>query len=62
MFFFNDECELLDDDRYDLFTLTTQIERLHRNRGARERQPAPKERRLRQQLAVRSSPFVETGG
>jgi len=27
MLFYNDECDLVDDDRYDLFTLTTQIQR-----------------------------------
>ncbi|HKD84893.1 MAG TPA: hypothetical protein VKB58_09115 [Terriglobales bacterium] len=27
MFFFHDECDLIDDDQYDLFTLTTHIER-----------------------------------
>jgi hypothetical protein len=27
MFFFNDECDLADDDRYDFFTLTTDMER-----------------------------------
>jgi hypothetical protein len=27
MFFFNDECDLADDDRYDFFTLTTDVER-----------------------------------
>jgi hypothetical protein len=62
MAFFNDECDLVDDDRYDLFTLTTQIERLHPSRGARKRQPAPKDRRLRPLLAMPPSPFVETGG
>ena len=37
---FNDECDLVDDDRYDLFTLTIQIERLRCSRGARKQQPA----------------------
>ncbi len=27
MFFFNDECDLIDDDQYDLFTLATEVER-----------------------------------
>ena len=27
MFFFNDECDLVDDDQYDLFTLATEVER-----------------------------------
>ena len=27
MFFFNDECDLIDDDQYDLFTLETEVER-----------------------------------
>ncbi len=27
MFFFNDECDLADDDCYDFFTLTTDVER-----------------------------------
>jgi hypothetical protein len=27
MFFFNDECDFRDDEQYDWFTLTTQIER-----------------------------------
>ncbi|MFZ0793749.1 MAG: hypothetical protein WAM65_08265 [Candidatus Korobacteraceae bacterium] len=38
MFFFNDECDLIDDDQYDLFTLATDVERrsnrfLHRGPG-----------------------------
>jgi hypothetical protein len=35
MFFFHDECDLIDDDQYDLFTLTTHIER---KSGAASRQ------------------------
>jgi hypothetical protein len=27
MSFFNDECDLVDDDQFDLFTLSTQVER-----------------------------------
>ena len=27
MFFFNDECDFVDEDQYDLFTLSTEIER-----------------------------------
>ena len=27
MFFFNDECDLADDDQYDLFTLATEVAR-----------------------------------
>jgi hypothetical protein len=27
MSFFNDECDLVDDDQFDLFTLSTQLER-----------------------------------
>ena len=27
MFFFNDECDLVDDDQYDFFTLATPVER-----------------------------------
>jgi hypothetical protein len=27
VYFFNDECELVDDDQYDIFTLATQVER-----------------------------------
>lgn len=30
MFFFNDECDLVDDDQYDFFTLATQVERRRR--------------------------------
>lgn len=37
MFFFNDECDLADDDQYDLFTLATEVERrcgrFHRRAG-----------------------------
>jgi hypothetical protein len=37
MFFFNDECDLADDDQSDLFTLATEVERrcgrLHRRAG-----------------------------
>lgn len=42
MFFFHDECDLVDDDQYDLFTLTTHIERQSRafslHRRPRDRQ------------------------
>ena len=42
MFFFNDECDLIDDDQYDLFTLATEIERrrasTHRCSRARKQQ------------------------
>jgi hypothetical protein len=27
VFFFNDECDIRDDDQYDFFTLATQVER-----------------------------------
>lgn len=27
MFFFNDECDIRDDDQYDFFTLSIQVER-----------------------------------
>jgi hypothetical protein len=27
VFFFNDECDLIDDDQYDFFTLATPVER-----------------------------------
>jgi hypothetical protein len=29
MFFFHDECDFVDDDQYDFFTLAIQIERRH---------------------------------
>ncbi len=39
MFFFHDECDFVDDDQYDFFTLAIQIERRNKrsagqNRGA----------------------------
>jgi len=39
MLFYNDECDLVDDDQYDLFTLTTQIQR-HTNAFRRRREEA----------------------
>jgi hypothetical protein len=36
MSFFNDECDLVDDDQFDLFTLSTQVER----RRKHTKQPA----------------------
>jgi hypothetical protein len=32
MSFFNDECDLVDDDQFDLFTLSTQIERRRKDK------------------------------
>jgi len=67
MLFFNDECDLADDDQYDLFTLTSQIERRTpscRGRARKRQAPAAarKSRRSRPQLAIRSFPFAETTG
>jgi hypothetical protein len=31
MFYFNDECDLMDEDRYDFFTLTADVERRDSN-------------------------------
>jgi hypothetical protein len=33
MSFFNDECDLVDDDQFDLFTLSTQVERRRKHTG-----------------------------
>jgi len=35
MSFFNDECDLVDDDQFDLFTLSTQVERRRKHTNPR---------------------------
>jgi hypothetical protein len=38
MFYFNDECDLIDEDRYDFFTLTADVER-RRSNSPQEKHP-----------------------
>ena len=47
MSFFNDECDLVDDDQFDLFTLSTQVERRRKhNSKPAETPPAGADARL----------------
>jgi hypothetical protein len=55
MFFFHDECDLIDEDQYDLFTLTTHIERKSGAASAQRRSCAQHEPELNRRQVSRSA-------
>src|SRR5579862_5587529 len=52
MYFFNDECDFVDDDQYDIFTLTSEIQRHEPERdiirppGLRKSRPRKETKRI----------------